>query len=579
MGKRKLSKQPFWLVILVLLSLKSVFVLIQLYGASPQILPWALLAPIPLMIILAASFLFRERHHDPGLILIHSLISLLLFADVIYSRAFGHLFSVRMIFAKGVSGDLSSSITSLLHPVDFLLLVDLPILIWLYLARDRTARVRRPSARWVALGLASVLMMTGYTGYQYRAGRMENYKYYPLVLSPMGDHLHDIARVSWEAAYQPTDEDHERIETWHEANRNYLTADPRYAGLAGIFRGKNLIVLQVESLEESLLGLTWQGQAITPNLNALLGESLRFDHVVEQVRDGNSSDAELLFQSSLYPVASGSAFLRFGDNSWNALPNILKGSGYTSIALHGDEKTYWNRDQVFARMGFDRYVDETQFDSDLVSEDPQIGMGTLDGTLFRQGIREIEALPEPFHAFLITITSHMPFTMPAAYHGLNLQTDQRTHDYLQSIHYVDRVFGEFYRDLKSRGLLEDSVLVIYGDHEGVHKYYPTELPDNDKRVPFLIHAPGLAGQVIANPGGQVDMLPTLLYLLGQDEALYSGTVMGRNLLGPVSGSPILPTGEIRFEAQGVPHLKAALPVSDLSIRIDHQRWREQEPRD
>ena len=575
MEKRKSSAElPLWFIVLGLLSLKSLFVLVQLYGASPEILPWALLTPVPLLIILAATFLFRERHHDRALILIHCLISLLLFADVIYSRAFGHLFSVRMIFASGVSGDLGSSITSLLHAADFVLLADLPVLIWGFLISGRSARFHRPPARWVALGLAAVLLMTGYTGYQYRTGRMENYKEYPLVLSPMGDHLHDLARVTWEAAYQPKEADHEKIESWHEANRQFLAADDRYADLAGIFRGKNLIVLQVESLEASLLGLTWQGQEITPNLNALLGESLQFDHVVEQVRDGNSSDAELLFQASMYPVASGSAFLRFGDNRWNALPNILKGSGYTSVALHGDEKTYWNRDQVFAQMGFDRYIDETQFDPDLLAGDPRIGMGTLDETLFRQGIREIAALPEPFHAFLITITSHMPFTMPSDYHGLTLDTDQRTHDYLQSIHYVDRVFGDFYRELELRGLLEDSVLVIYGDHEGVHKYYPTELPDNDKRVPFLIHAPGLDGRVISNAGGQVDMLPTLLYLMGIDNELYSGTVMGRNLLGPVSGSPILPTGEVLFEAQDIPHLKESLPISDLSIRIDQQSWRE-----
>lgn len=108
--------------------------------------------------------------------------------------------------------------------------------------------------------------------------------------------------------------------------------------------------------------------------------------------------------------------------------------------------------------------------------------------------------------------------------------------------------------------------MIYGDHEGIHKYYKTDLPDNHKQVPFIVHAPGLPSLEITNPGGQIDMMPTLLYLLGADQKLYEDTVMGRNLLGKFSGSPVLPTGELAAPADGWDLLQEALKISDYSIR-------------
>lgn len=571
------QQNPTWLWFLLFLYLKSLFLLYNLYGADPAIWPWSLLALLPIVWISSFSLLFRHKDRALFLLLANIVISILFFADILYARAFGHLISVLMVFATGLTGDLGGSITSLIHIPDFLMFLDLPLLILLYLRRRRTYYARRRAGAFVTVFLIASVLMTAYAGWLSETGRMENYKKHPLVMSPLGNHLYDVSRFVYEANYKVTPGDRQAIAAWHAENEQYMAAAEQHEVLGGIFKGKNLIVIQVESLENGLIGLEYEGQEITPNINRLLDRSLYFSQVVEQVKDGNSSDAELLFNASLYPVASGSAFLRFGENTYPAMPGILAESGYTSIAIHGDDKEYWNRDVVFSQMGFDRYIDETQFDEQLLQNGPKVGMGILDEILFEQSLREIRQLPEPFNAFIITITSHMPFTMPPAYEYLDLSRADRTADYLQSIRYVDEAFGSFYRQLEAEGLLKDSVLVLYGDHEGVHKYYPTDLPANDKELPFIVHAPGLEGMTIDNPGGQVDMMPTLLYLLGIEKEAYAATVMGRNLLGPVSGSPILPTSELIHSADDAGHLKEALTLSDLTLRVDYFKSPEDHP--
>lgn len=388
-----------------------------------------------------------------------------------------------------------------------------------------------------------------------------NYKMLPLYMSPIGNHIYDLYRLTQDRAEELTPERVEVIADWHDDNARFLSPEIEYRSLAGSLKGKNLIIIQFESLENFLIDKEILGNEITPNLNALLDSSLYFSDVIEQVKDGNSSDAELIFNTSMYPIADGSAFLRFGENVYNSLPKILGESGYTSVAIHGDDAEFWNRNTVFPKLGFTRYIDETQF---TIAE--QMGMGISDEALFGQSLHEIRSLPEPYNFFIITISSHIPFELPEEQKHLTFAEENISTDYLQSIRYVDEAFGRFYRALEQEGILDNAALVIYGDHEGIHKYYKTDLPDNHKQVPFIVHAPGLPSLEITNPGGQIDMMPTLLYLLGADQKLYEDTVMGRNLLGKFSGSPVLPTGELAAPADGWDLLQEALKISDYSIR-------------
>ena len=69
----------------------------------------------------------------------------------------------------------------------------------------------------------------------------------------------------------------------------------------GLAKDRHLFVIQVESLQEFVVGQEINNQEITPNINQLLGESTEFTNVFQQIGAGNTSDSEWLLHTSLYP--------------------------------------------------------------------------------------------------------------------------------------------------------------------------------------------------------------------------------------------------------------------------------------
>lgn len=558
-GKQK--SLNVWFVVSIVLFIKSLMVLFSLSSNLPIILTYSGYALVPVLFIASFAFIFSPRGGVIYLFCLDLFISVLLMVDIVYARAFGHLISLYMIFAKNVMGDLSASTISLIRWTDFLMFIDLPIL---FLVAVKSKFEERKKGRLYLFYLTAILSAVLIYFQFVHLGdskMLGNYKFHPFLMSPVGNHMFDLYRFIYEKKHVLTQDEKEVVDTWLEDNKKYQEPGDGYTGFEGLIKGKNIIVIQFESLENMIVGKSYHGQEITPNINRLLGSSIYFSHIIEQVRDGNSSDAELLYNASIYPLNRGSAFLRFGENSYVTLPNLLHERGYVSIAIHGDDRKFWNRDRAFSALGFDNYIAEEQFD-----DKSRIGMGISDQSLFNQSLKKIKKMHRPFNVFIITLTSHMPFTLDKQNQYLDLPKGNIESSYLQSIHYTDKAFGEFYDQLNAEGLLENAVLIIYGDHEGIHKYYETTLPANNYKVPFIIHIPGMKGFEIDKIGGQIDMMPTVAYLLGIEKEKYASAVMGRNLFGKNSGSAILPTGETISGTDNADHLQKAFEVADLCIR-------------
>ena len=565
-SKNKTYRISAGLLVLLIILTKSVLLLISIYSYRPILIIYSIITIAPAIFLFAFSFLFNARSKLIYLFILDLIVSLIFITDVVYFRAFDHIISVYMIFAKGVTEDLGSSILSLIQWRDFLFLIDVPFLYFLFFRSCHfTEEIKEFKVRFVQ----SVLMLAlsiSIICYQFM-NQVEdtslcNPAVHPITMSPLGAHMFDIYRFIYERTDNLNTEDLHIIEQWFAQNKQYHEVDTSYKYLQGIIAGKNLIVVQLESLENILIGYSVNGQEVTPYLNRLVRNSIYFDNIHEQTRDGNSSDAELMFNTSLYPLERGSAFIRFGDNDYPmALPRLLKENGYTSVAIHGDNKDFWNRDSTFNSFGFDKYVSEEDFENKT-----KVGMGILDEYLFDQSLKEIKGLHSPYYLFIITVTSHMPFEAADKVESINVENDDYTGKYLRCINYTDRVLGQFYERLEKSGHLDNTVIVIYGDHEGVHKYYPTTLPNNEHRIPYLIHIPGMDGMVISKVGGQIDMMPTLAYLLGIDETEYSRMVMGRNLLSNSPGVAILSDRSIVGNKEDGSHLAQAQETSDLLIR-------------
>lgn len=307
----------------------------------------------------------------------------------------------------------------------------------------------------------------------------------------------------------------------------------------GIFAGKNLITIQVESLQDMVINKTYKGQEITPFINSIIEQdSFYFSSYYQQLAKGNTSDAEFSSHNSLYPSMESISYLRYKDTDFRGLPVLLKEQGYETIAFHGNEGSFWCREEAYPKQGIDQFYSEEK----LVIDDV-IGMGLTDKSLFRQGAAILDDVVGNFYGFFITITNHNPYELPEDKINLELleeDEDKLFGHYLESVHYTDEALKSFYEDLQARGLLENSVIVIYGDHHGIpcmdrsYQERVTEFLgyeydfDEMMNIPLIIHAPGtgISGNFdfVAD---QQDLLPTLVNLFDLDDNL---NMMGQDLL-------------------------------------------------
>ncbi len=301
---------------------------------------------------------------------------------------------------------------------------------------------------------------------------------------------------------------------------------PKYFGTAA---GYNLITVQLESTENFVIGLSLNGQEVTPNLNRLIQESVYFPNFYSQIGQGNTSDAEFVVNTSIYPRAKGAVSTDFIGLSYPSLPRLLKEQGYASLTFHPNAITFWRRDNLYPCLGFDKVYEKKFYqDEDLLGP-----WGSSDEMLFKKALPVLKAYgksKQKFYASLITLTNHHPYQIPEDRKKLQLPEQLRNTflgNYLSSVNYQDYALGLFIQDLKAAGLWENTLFVVYGDHFGINK---SQEKENQKffalllgrehdsidslNVPLIIRAPSLKPQIIGNVGGQVDILPTLANLMG-----------------------------------------------------------------
>ncbi|MDT9720208.1 LTA synthase family protein [Paenibacillus sp. ClWae2A] len=298
----------------------------------------------------------------------------------------------------------------------------------------------------------------------------------------------------------------------------------------GAANGRNVIILQLESFQNFLIGLEVDGQEITPNLNQLARQSLYFPNFYQQVGQGNTSDAEFVVNTSFYTPPNGAATTVYADKALPSLPKLMSANGYQTATFHTNGVRFWNRDQLYKALGFDQY-----YDIDYFGTQDSIAFSASDEVLYSKTLDKLESMQssgDPFYAHIISMSAHHPYTLPKNKVKLTLPErykDTLPGDYLISQHYADQAVGQLIAGLKERGLWENSLFVLYGDHLGLPIYsldrddkvlmkelYGREYISADMiNIPLIISAPGVTpGVQLEQIGGQVDILPTIAGLTG-----------------------------------------------------------------
>ncbi|GAA3324399.1 hypothetical protein GCM10020331_052110 [Ectobacillus funiculus] len=159
-----------------------------------------------------------------------------------------------------------------------------------------------------------------------------------------------------------------------------------------------------------------------------------------------------------------------------------------------------------------------------------LNYGLKDKPFFQESIPMLQTLKQPFYAKFITLSNHFPY--PISKEDATIEPaqtgDASVDTYFQTARYLDESVQSFFDYLKQSGLYDNSVIVLYGDHYGISENHDKAMsqvlgkditPFEDaqlQRVPLIIHVPGIKGGVMHQYGGEIDVLPTLLHLLGTD---------------------------------------------------------------
>lgn len=494
--------------------------------AFVEFLVWALL--------LAAALLVFKKRKWLVVWTYSLLVSGVFFAVTLYSRYYSTIPSYYDLRQTTQSSTVGTTILLLIHPLDFLFFLDLAALWVLRRKWGKLPKLR--SLKYAAAALAAVSIIT--TVYA--------------INKPIVD-ISYFAKENGYAQSQLVQMYNEATETAHassteltpkklEALKGNIYVPENEHETFGLAKGRHLFMVQVESMQNFVIGKSVGGQEVTPNINALLGESVYFSNVFQQIGAGTTSDAEWITNTGLYAEGMAPTVNDLNGKPVPSLASTLKAEGYGSATYHADEITFWNRDVLYPVLGFD----ET-FSIEEIPEIEEVGFGPSDEVLIDFALGELPRQLDTYgkvYENIVMMTSHTPFVLPEEMQYLKLPEEyEGTHvgHYLQSIRYADEQVGNLIAELKAQGLYDESLVVIFGDHSGIHG---SPLAEEDAvlledflghpysmkerlTVPLVMTGGDLfEGTEMSRLGGQVDIMPTVLALLGVEP---DAPMIGHNL--------------------------------------------------
>lgn len=460
--------------------------------------------------------------------------------DLTYFHYFRSIPSVALFDILGQANDVTPAVLKVFSPLDLLYFINIPIAIVIYKVvnkKTKKSKLKGNSKSLFRFNAGLVIVGVLLTFLAFFADRnhflpkafnnvMDNkilMERYGLLLT----HVFDVYRNTDQRFHTISKEEKEKTRKWIQENDYPSTVNDK----TGVAQGKNIIFIQVESLQGFILDKKVEGQEITPNINKLAKQSYSFDNHFFQLGAGSTSDTDFTVNTSYYPLKDTANFVRYGKDDFTSLPKELKGEGYSAYAYHAYDRNFWNRNTAFRYMGYDKYMARDNY-----PEGDFINMGLDDKTFLSKTVEYLKEQPKPSFSYIMTLSSHFPFQTEDRLKGLKLDKEKYpeiSYNYLENINYTDSALGEFLDKLKGEGLYDDSLIVLYGDHSakiesfGLDGYSFDSQNVQDRKVPLLMKIPGQSeGFKSHDVSSHIDIMPTVLNLTGTKKDVFT---FGRDL--------------------------------------------------
>lgn len=478
-----------------------------------------------------ALFFKNDKARNRYILAIALISSIILYANVAFYRFFSDFITLPVLFQTDNFGDLGSSASESVFITDLAYFTDVVLI----LLAIKFIRIR-PAANLNLAGQRKAYFIISAAILFFNLGLAETER--PQLLTRGFDremlvknigmynyHLYDMYVQSKSQAQRALATGSELVEV-----NNYIRAnqpDPS-EDMFGVAEGRNLIIVTLESLQSFTINGEMNGEPITPFLSDLTEDedTIYFPNFYHQTGLGKTSDSEFLVENSLYPLSGGAVFFTHSGNTFNSMAESLGDKGYHTSVQHANTKSFWNRDIMYQSLNIEKFFG---IESYAIGEGDAVNWGMKDIPFMEQSVEHMADLPQPFYTRLLTLTNHHPFYLDEEdklidEYDSNSGTVNR---YFQTARYLDESVKVLFEELKEQGLYDNSIIVMYGDHYGISgnhneamaQYLGKEITPYEsaqlQKVPFFVHIPGYGeGHVDEEIGGQIDIRPTVMHLLG-----------------------------------------------------------------
>ena len=554
------------------------FTIGQIYKISPFVVDLFVT-----LIFASIYFLIKEKNRFKYLFILSIISTIVCIANSIYYSYYSSFISVTFIsfaFTNTETGD--ANVVGNLLKLKYFIFIWLPICLYIVNKRKKVKlketygkEYYKFTLKWILISLIICVCSLEYVAYA-RLISQWNREY---IVNNFGVYTYQISDVLKSispsmASMLGSDKARKEINDYYDnkKNNNY------YNEYTNFFEGKNVIAVHAESMQRVNMDISFNGIDVTPNLNKLAKEGIYFSNFYSQVSFCTSSDTEFTVATGLLPSKVGTVFINYADREYVSMYNLLKEKGYTTVSMHANVGNFWNRNKMYTKLGYDYFYDKSSYEIDET-----IGFGLSDKSFVKQSVQKLKELEKEkgkFYATLITLSNHTPFEDVDKYgeYDVSMSVDGVRYDYMEntklgnyfkSSHYADAQIGLLIEELKKENMLDNTVIIIYGDHDARieksewnrfynYDYKTSSIKSSDdesyvdidyyfyeinKKVPFIIWSNDekfktTLSKEIKEVGGMIDVGPTIMNLLG----IHNKYFLGNDLLNKENNIVVFPNG-------------------------------------
>lgn len=392
----------------------------------------------------------------------------------LYFNNYLHIRNFISLLSEGLSAVSHS--TAPIEPIFILFFIDLPIAIYMLIKYDKVTKLVKGLRLFVVITI--IFSMCG-------LGILEGYNY--KLKKSIIQYIDDMHGGESSIVLHYGTLTNNIINIFIDGSEAQLVSNFRYGMEKSSERELqnkcNIIMIQVESMDSNIINKKHNGNYVTPYLNSLASNSVFYPYVLSYHMGGGTSDAEFSILNSIQPLTDFPAIKITNYDYGNSVVKQFNNALYSTLAFHGNVGNYYNRDVAFPKMGFKQF-----YDINKMNLSPR-GWGVSDKEMFDFASDTLKTEDQPFFAYTITMTSHIPYTNVSNYYKNDNYSDiknETVRNYFKSLSYVDQAIKEFVTNIKNN--FEDTYILIYGDHTpniDTGEYKQASFKYNDKYFEFV----------------------------------------------------------------------------------------------